>query len=427
MSGIVDSPAAGGRGAANAVALERLGRADPFLVDVLPAHEAVPGFGANTILTSGPTLPWEAYIGGQRAAIIGGALYEGLADTPDDAERELAAGRIQVRGCQELGCVGSLAGIYTASMPVFVVHNRASGNVGYCNIYEGTNRRRLNYGVYDEGVRDRLRFVGEEVAPVLGAAVRAAGGIPLKPIMIGALHMGDDLHSRNTAASLLFSRELFPSLIALAAGNRAGVEKALRAMTEDHYFFLRLSMAAAKATADAISGIDRCSVVSAMAFNCRGFSIRVAGLGEEWFTGPHATVDAVLFEGHSADEITWMGGESPITETVGLGGFAQAAAFALQKYQGGSPEGMVRRNLALYDITVGEHPDFRIPFLAYRGTPTGIDIFRVLTAGILPVMNIGIAGRDGGQIGAGTVQAPMECFRLAAEAYVARYGESDAA
>lgn len=411
------------RDAANAEALRRLGAADPVLLDVRPAGEVVPGFSRDTILTSGPTLPWDQYVGGQRAAVIGAARFEGLASSDAEAERKIAAGSIKLHGCQELKCIGSLAGPYSASMPVFVVRNRAFGNLAYCSIYEGTNHRRLNYGVYDEGVRERLRHVGEVIAPALGEAVRAAGGIELKPIMVSALHMGDDLHSRNTAASLLFCRALLPGLLAMAATRREAAERVVQALTEDHYFFLRLSMAAAKSTADAITGIEGSSVMSAMAFNCRGFSIRVAGLGETWFSGPHATVDAVLFKGHTQDEITWMGGESPITETIGLGGFAQAAAFPLQKYQGGSPEGMVKRNLSLYDITVGENPDFRIPFLQYRGTPTGVDIFKVLETGIRPLMNIGIAGRDGGQIGAGTVQAPIECFRLAAKAFRARYGD----
>jgi hypothetical protein len=412
------------RGQANEQAYRRLCESQAVLTDVLPALEAVPGFTPETVLTSGPTLPWSSYVGGQRSAIIGGVLFEGLAKDVAEAERKLAGGEVKVRGCQELKCVGSLAGIYTASMPVFVVRNDKFGNYGYCNIYEGTNRRRLNYGVYDDGVRDRLRFIGDVVAPVLGRTVRASGGIALNPIMVQALHMGDDLHSRNTAASLLFARALFPGLLKIAEQDRAGVEKAVNAMTEDHYFFLRLSMAAAKSIADSIGGIEGSSIVSAMAFNCQGFAIRVAGLGEEWFRGPHATVDAVLFEGHTKDEITWMGGESPITETVGLGGFAQAAAFPLQKYQGGSPEGMVKRNLALYEITVGEHSDFRIPFLKYKGTPTGIDVFKVLSSGVLPAMNIGVAGRDGGQIGAGTVQAPMECFRAAAAAFARKYGDS---
>ena len=411
-----------GRGDANAEAFRRLNESDPVLDDVRPAIEALPGMTRETILTSGPPLPWAAYTGGQRAAVIGGALFEGLARDAAEAEGKLAAGEIRVDGCHDYGCVGSLAGIYTASMPVFVVRNAAFGNVGCCNFYEGTNPRRLNYGVYDDGVRDRLLYVNRVVAPVVRDAVRLAGGIPLKPIMRRALHMGDELHSRNTAASLLFARELFPHLLALAATQGPAVAKAVQAMTEDHYFFLRLSMAAAKATADAARGIDGSSVVTAMALNCREFAIRVGGLGDRWFTGPHATVEARLFEGHGEDEITWMGGESVIAETIGLGGFAQAAAFPLQSYQGGSPEAMVERNLALYRITVGENRDFHIPFLRYRGTPTGIDIFKVVETGVTPVMDMGIAGRDGGQIGAGVVKAPLECFARAVEAYRAEYG-----
>lgn len=181
-------------------------------------------------------------------------------------------------------------------------------------------------------------------------------------------------------------------------------------------------MAAAKATADAAHGIEGSSVVSGMAFNCRNFAIRVSGLGDEWFLGPHASVQAKLFDGHTEDEIAWMGGESVIAETIGLGGFAQAAAFALQQFQGGSPEIMVERNLEMYEITVGENTDFHIPYFGYRGTPTGIDVYKVLEKKIAPIMDVGIAGRDGGQIGAGAVRAPMECFEAAQRAYEARYG-----
>ena len=407
---------------ANALAFERLSAADPVLVDIRPAIDVLPGMTPKTVLTSGPPMPWERYVGGQRDAVIGGALFEGLASNAQDAARKLERGEIVVDGCHDHGAVGSLAGIYTASMPVFVVENRAAGNTGFCNMYEGTDPRRLNYGVYDEGVRERLLFVQDVIAPVLAEAVRAAGGIPLKPIMRRALHMGDELHSRNTAASLLFTRELFPHLLGLDPAMREAVERTVAALTEDHYFFLRLSMAAAKCTADAAAGIEGSSVVTAMAFNCNNFAIRVGGLGDSWFTGPHASVDARLFEGHGEDEIAWMGGESTIAETIGLGGFAQAAAFPLQQYQGGSAAAMVERNLALYEITVGENPDFRIPYLGYRGTPTGIDIHRVVETGILPVMDIGIAGRDGGQIGAGIVRAPIECFEAALAAYEARYG-----
>lgn len=409
------------RNAANREAFGRLCAAEPVLTDVRPAIDVVPGMTRETILTSGPPLAWGDYVGGQRDAVIGGALFEGLAGTREDADARLAAGEIKVGGCHDYKCIGSLAGIYTASMPVFVVENRAGANTAFCNMYEGTNPRRLNYGVYDDGVKERLLFVNDVIAPVIGEAVRRAGGIPLKPIMKRALHMGDELHSRNTAASLLFARELFPAMLDQTAMRREAVEKTLKALTEDHYFFLRLSMAAAKATADHAHGVEGSSMVTAMAFNCRGFAIRVSGLGDAWFEGPHADVQAKLFEGHSEDEITWMGGESIIAETVGLGGFAQACAFPLQQYQGGTARAMVERNEELYAITIGENPDFHIPFLGYRGTPTGIDVFRVLETRITPAMDIGVAGRDGGQIGAGVVRAPLPCFQAAADAYETRY------
>lgn len=410
---------------ANAAAFERLVKADPVLVDIGPALDTLPGMTKNTVLTSGPPMPWRDYTGGQREAVLGGAQFEGLARDRDEAIAKLDAGEIEVRGCHDHACVGSLAGIYTASMPVFVVFNQSGGNTAFCNMYEGSNPRRLNYGVYDEGVRERLLFVQNEVVPVIADAVRATGGIPLKPIMKRALTMGDELHSRNAAAALLFLRELVPTLLALAAGKDSErIVRAVKAMTDDQYFFLRLSMAAAKATADAARNVEASSVVTAMAFNCQGFAIRVSGLGDTWFKGPHASVQAKLFEGHTEDEITWMGGESIITETIGLGGFAQAGAPALQNYQGGSYEPMIARNKELYSITVGESPDHLMPALGFRGTPTGIDVFKVLETGILPAMDIGVAGRDGGQIGAGIVRAPIECFEAAAAAYRKRYGGS---
>jgi hypothetical protein len=409
---------------ANTEAYRRLCAADPILVDIVPAGEVLPGMEEHVILTSGPPMPWEHYNGGQRNAVIGGVLFEGLAAAAQEAEKKISTGKIRVAACSEFDCVGSLAGIYTSSMPVLVVKNRDRGNIAYCNFYEGTNPRRLNYGVYDSGVKERLLFIQDVVAPVVREAVLGTGGIPLKPIMQRALHMGDELHSRNTAASLLFARELYPAFLRVAENGRKRVEDTLEALTADHYFFLRLSMAAAKATADSAHGIEGSSIVTAMAFNCRDFGIRVSGLGDEWFTGPHPVVEAKLFAGHTEDEISWMGGESIIIETIGLGGLAQAAAFSLQAYQGGSADAMVRNNLAMYQITVGEHPDFRIPYLGYRGTPTGIDILKVVQSRTTPVMDIGIAGRSGGQIGAGLVRAHLGSFECAASAYNCRYNDS---
>ena len=406
------------RAQANAEAVQRLCAADPVVVDVQPALEVIPGYSGNLVLTSGAPLPWPEYVGGQRDAIIGGVLFEGLAATREEAIAALDAGEVQVGSCHDYSAVGSLAGIYTASMPVFVVHDRKHGNSAFCNFYEGKDPRRLNYGCYDEGVRERLLHVNNVYAPVIGEAIRRTGGVPLQPLIAKGLRMGDECHSRNTASSLLFVRELLAAAMDMAGSDLGPVRETFLHVADNDYFFLRLSMAASKAIADSIAGLQCSSVVSAMAFSCKEFAIRVAGLGAEWFRGPTPTHEGKLFPGHDESEITWMGGESPITETVGLGGFAQACAFTLQEYQGGSPDSMIARNLEMYQITAGENTTFRIPLLSFRGTPTGIDIFKVLDTDVMPVMDVGLAGRDGGQIGAGVIRAPRECFERAADRWL---------
>ncbi|WP_456695684.1 DUF1116 domain-containing protein [Aeromicrobium sp. P5_D10] len=407
--------------AANEESFARLNAADPWVVDVRTAREVIPGYEDNLVLTSGAPMDWPDYVGGQREALIGGALFEGLAVTREEAIAGFESGAIRIGACHDYGAVGSLAGIYTASMPVFVVENREHGNVGFCNFYEGKEPRRLNYGCYDQGVHDRLLHVNTVLAPVVGEAIRRSGGIALKPLIARALRMGDEVHSRNAAASLLFNREILPAVLAMVQEGHPGVADAMVHLSENDYFFLRLSMAAAKASADAMV-VPGSTLVSAMAFSCRGFAIKVAGLGDQWFEGPPPIHEGKLFAGHTEDEITWMGGESPITETVGLGGFAQACALSLQDYQGGSADIMIERNRQMYQITHGDSTTYRIPLFDFRGTPTAVDVRKVLETGVLPVMDVGLAGRDGGQIGAGIIRAPRECFELALEAFTT--GES---
>lgn len=424
MSDLQEAPPAVSprRAAANAEAVRRMTDAEPVLVDVQPAGQAIPGMTPNMILTSGPPLPWQEYYGGQRNAVLYGALYEGLASDTDDADARLRDGRIVLAATHDHNCVGSVAGIYTASMPVFVVQNTDRGNRAYCNFYEGESRHRLNYGSYSDEVRRGLDFLRDDLAPVLKQVIAATGGVPLKPLIGRALRMGDELHSRNTAATTLLVKELTPQFIEYAvATSKERALTALRFFAESDYSFLRLSMAAAKAMADAARDVPAASVVTAMTISCRNFAIRVSGLGDEWFLGPLPEVSCRLFDGFTDDDIQWIGGESHITETVGLGGFAQAAAFGLQAYQGGSAEEMARMNALMYEITVAEHPDFKIPYFGFRGSPVGIDVFRVLDTGTTPVIDGGLAGKNGGQIGAGILRAPLDCFAGAAAAYQQAY------
>jgi hypothetical protein len=407
---------------ANAEALRRIVDAEPTLIDVAPAGEVVPGMDAGIILTSGAPLDWPDYTGGQRRAILYAALYEGMAPDLAAAEDALDSGRIRVRSTQQHDCIGSVAGIYTASMPVLVVRNEERGNLAFCNLYEGESRHRLNYGSYNDDVVAGLRWLEDTMAPILRRALSRTGPLPLKPLIARALRLGDELHSRNTAATLLWTRELTPAFLDMASGvDAAGVREVLEFLTRNEYAFLRLSMAAAKATADAAHGVPYSSVLTGMAINCREFAIRVSGLGDEWFRGAHPRLEGRFFDGFTQDDVEWIGGESCVTETVGLGGFAQACAPTLQAYQGGTAAAMRAANEAMYEITVGEHRDLRMPPLDFRGTPVGIDLFSVLRTGVTPVIDGGLAGREGGQIGAGVLRPELDCFAAAAEVYRRTY------
>ncbi|MGA6206575.1 DUF1116 domain-containing protein [Nocardia testacea] len=408
MRQLMDAPSA----AANRAALENLAGTDPVLADVAPAIEVVPGMHPNLILASGPTMPWPEYFGGQRTAILGAVVYEGLAADLAAAEDLLDSGSVEVAGCQDYGCVGSLAGVTSGSMPMVVVEDRVGGNRAFCTLFEGEASARLNYGVWSDAVDANLHFLAEVIGPALGRIVRASGGIRLLPIMQRALRQGDELHSRNAAASLLFLREIASSLH--YAGS--SVNDLLAYLTAGDYFFLRPAMAAAKVMSSRLAGFAGSSIVTAMGFSCRQFGIQVSGLGDRWFTGPLPWLQEYKLQpDYRIEDAQFMGGESIITEVCGLGAFAQVSAFSLQDYQGGV-EGMIHNNQQMYRITHGESDLFKLPFLGFRGSPTGIDVHAVTETSIAPVMDIGIAGRHGGQIGAGLARAPLQPFIAASTA-----------
>lgn len=407
---------------ANDLALHRLTHSDPHLLDIKPASDVVPGMHGRLILTSGAPMAWEEYTGGQRDAVLYGAVYEGLAVDVSAADAAIRRGEIEVATTQEHSCIGSVAGIFTASMPVFIVEDRVTGRRAYCNLYEGANRKRLNYGSYDDDVESGLRRLEHVIGPVIGEALRRHGPIQLRPLMARALRMGDELHSRNTAATMLMVHELLPHWMDMAAASVKGLAETVAFLRDNDYSFLRIGMAAAKATADAAHGIEGSSLVTGVAINCNTLGIRVSGLGGSWFTGPHPTLEGRFFDGFGPGDVEWMGGESCVTECVGLGGFAQACAPTLQAYQGGTVARMCQLNTEMYSIARGEHPEFRIPAFDFRGTPVGIDVNLVVSTGVTPVIDGGLAGKGGGQIGAGVLRVPLEPFLKAAKALKASPG-----
>jgi hypothetical protein len=421
-------PAAAGHGlaalwsdavdAANGRALERLLGAHQVLVDVRAAIDVVPGLTRETVLHAGPPIGWERMSGPLRGAVIGALLYEGLAATQDDARRLAAGGGVRFDPCHHHASVGPMAGVMTASMPVVVVDNRTGGNRAYSTLNEGLGKV-LRYGAYSAEVLDRLRWFRDVLGPALGEAIRRTGGVDVRALIGQAVQMGDECHNRNRAASALLIKALAPEVAALdlPATERARI---LAFAAGNEHFFLNVGMAACKAALDAADGEPGSTLVTAMARNGTEFGIRVSGLRGRWFTGPAETPQGLFFPGFGPADANPDIGDSAITETAGLGGFAMGGAPAVVQFVGGTPAEALAYTRLMYEITLGESAAYRLPALDFRGTPTGIDVRLVAQTGILPQINTGMAHREPGigQIGAGLVKPPRVCFDRALAALV---------
>ena len=397
---------------ANRKAYERYLSAQPRLVDVMLARNAIPalGEGERRILHSGPPIAWAHMCGPQKGAIAGAILYEGWARDLETAERLAASEAVALEPCHAHGAVGPMAGVISPSMPVWVVENATAGNRAFSNLNEGLGKV-LRFGANSPDVLERLRWLGGEFFTAMRAAVGAMKERDLKPLMAQALHMGDELHNRNAAASGLIFKRL--ALALLDCGLDSGVvRRALAFIAGNDHFFLNVSMAACKSMSDAAHGLPFSSMVTAMTRNGVNFGIRLSGTGDRWFEAPANAVNGLYFPGYSVEDAAADLGDSAITETNGLGGFAMAASPAIVQFVGGTPADATANSRRMLAITLGANPAFTLPALNFAGTPAGIDARLVADSGVLPIINTGIAHKEAGvgQIGAGITTAPMACF-----------------
>ena len=409
--------------AANARAVERMLAADPVLVDVAVAGDAIEGLGDRTILHAGPPIGWPDMCGPLKGAVAGAIVLEGWAADLDEAAELAAAGGVAFHPNHHFDAVGPMTGIVTRSMPVMVVENRAFGNRAYCTLNEGLGKV-MRFGGNDAEVLARLRWLADTFGPAFGAALREAGGIPLKALIARGLSMGDEMHQRNVGCTSLLLRALAPAL-ARAVDDRDRLAGLFEFIGGNDQFFLNVAMAMGKAIMDPVRGIEGSSVVTAMSRNGTMFGIRVSGLGDRWFTAPVEMPRGLYFPGFSEDDANPDIGDSTIVETVGLGGFAMAAAPAVAGFVGaGTAADALNYTRAMEEITVARNPEWTIPALDFAGVPTGIDIRKVVASGRTPTINTGIAHREAGigQVGAGVVRAPMACFERALEAFAAEMG-----
>ncbi len=396
---------------ANATAVERLLAAQPMLVDVQPARSAL-GLVDRQILHSGPPIAWERMCGPVQGAITGAILLEGWATTPDEAVALAASGRIELSACHHHRAVGPMAGVVSPSMPVVVVENVTAGTRAHATLNEGLGKV-LRFGAYDDSVLERLRWFASTLAPALSAALLSDGPLDLRGLTGQALQMGDEGHNRNIAATSLFTRTIAPALVRTSDSSTAAA--VLDFLRGNDHFFLNLSMAACKSALDAAHGIEGSTIITAMARNGVDFGVRMSGTGDAWFTTPVGVPDGLYFPGYGPEDANPDLGDSAITETFGIGGFAMAAAPAIVRFVGGSPADALEFTRLMGRITLARNPSYALPPLGFVGTPTGIDARRVVDSGIAPVINTGIAHKRAGvgQIGAGIARAPLACFGAA--------------
>jgi hypothetical protein len=408
---------------ANADAAGRMMEARPMLKGLATARDVIPGMKDNLLLHAGPPIEWARMSGPLRGAVIGALLFEGLAKTEAEAAAMAEKGEVEFVPCHEHHTVGPMAGVTSASMKVYVVENVTHGNRAYSNLNEGYGKV-LRYGAYSDDVLKRLRWMNEVMGPVLADAIAAASeGLDLRALIAEALHMGDEGHNRNKAGSLLYLKWLSP-LVARVTPDSVVEGEVLKFVGDNALSVLNPVMAACKAMADAAHNVAGSTLVSAMARNGTDFGIRVSGLGDRWFTAPAEVPQGLWFPGFSAADANPDIGDSTITETAGIGGFAMAAAPAIVTFVGSTPKDATNATLEMYEITAAEHKHFTIPVLDFRGTPTGIDLRKVVEKGVTPRINTGIAHRHAGvgQVGAGLVRPPMKVFEEALVAFAEKYG-----
>ena len=408
--------------AANAIALERIVTSQPVLLGFGKAIDVVPGMTKKTILHAGPPIEFERMAGAMKGAVTGALVFEGLAANLEEAYELAASGEIDFSPCHEHDAVGSMAGVTSASMFMHVVENRPYGNKAFTNLSEQLAKI-LRMGANDQSVIDRLNWMRDVFGPILRDAMVSAREIDLRMMLAQALHMGDEAHNRNNAGTTLLIQALAPHILDSSFSTR-DKQDVFHFVASSDYFSGPTWMAASKAAMDAAHNIPDSSIVTTMCRNGVDFGIRVSGIGgNTWFTGPAQIVEGPLFAGFTVDDRGRDIGDSAITETYGIGGFAMAAAPAIVPLVGGTVAEAIEYSRSMMEITTGTNPNLTIPILDFRGVATGIDIRKVESTGILPVINTAIAHKEAGigMIGAGITAPPIDAFHAATLALAQKF------
>ncbi len=412
--------------AENEKIIDRFIESQPFLVDNRPAKEVIPELNTDekVVLHAGPPIKYENMTGPMQGSVIGAMLFEGWATDEADARQQLENDEVTFLPCHSVGAVGPMGGITTKNFPVFVVENQVDGTTGFCIMNEGIGEV-LRFGANSPAVIERLEWQRDVLGPVLGKALREIeGGLNLNVIMARAIGMGDEFHQRNIAASLVFLKEITPTISTLDIDEK-DKRDVIQFLADTDQFFLNIAMAAGKAIVDYVRKEETGTIVTTMARNGENFGIRIGATGDEWFTAPVNTPNGLYFTGYSEEDANADIGDSAITETIGVGGMAMIAAPGVTRFIGlNGLKDAQNISEEMEQIVTTNNPTWPIPNWDFKGAPLGIDIRKVVETGITPIINTGIAHKEAGvgQVGAGTVRAPLGCFEKALVAYAKSIG-----
>jgi hypothetical protein len=125
---------------ANEECLKRIRTSTAVLVDIRLAREVVPGLDGQTVYHAGPPVTWDRMCGPMRGAIIGACMFEGWAESPEEAISLAESGALHFDSCHHHRAIGPMSGIITPSMQVHVVRNEAFGIDTYSTLYMGVGK-----------------------------------------------------------------------------------------------------------------------------------------------------------------------------------------------------------------------------------------------------------------------------------------------
>ena len=410
---------------ANEAAADAIINADPNWIGVKLAGDVIKGLDDYTVTHSGPPIDFENMTMLHQRGMVSACLFEGWASTEEEALELIKSGKIKMISALDTNTVGAGTGIITKHVAMIIVEDRYNGKTVATFPAEGIRFQGgfCGWGLYSREIAENLYHMRDWLLPPMDQVARRKGGLPLKPILAESMQMGDENHTRQSAADLLYEHQVLLDMARIEDMPKEQVLDSMNYIVETPRFFHCFGQGASRAANLANVGREYSTVVTAVCGNGVEFGIKIAAMGDQWFTAkaPYMTGQYTSSQYTIDDQLPWIG-DSCVVECAGLGGLAAAASPIVCKLRGMTMKEAVGQTREMEKICVTTNYNYPIPNLDFDFLPCGIDMLKVLETGITPCIHGGMFNKIGGLIGAGMARVPMECFEKAFAAYAEKYG-----